>query len=116
MEFYKDEFSFPHAKKPWRIVIVGAGIAGLTSAIALKKAGHDVLILEQVHQIAEVGAGIQIAPNASRILGRLGLLEKILEKSSLLTTNSTRRWEDNRQLGSIPLMPLVNSPISAYMR
>lgn len=109
MEFYKDNFDFPHAKKSFKVIIVGAGIAGLSVAIALSKAGHDVLILEQVPEIGEVGAGIQMAPNAARILGRLGLLEKIMEKSNLLTKSSLRRWQNNKELGAAPLMPVVSS-------
>lgn len=66
-----------------------------------------MVLLEQVAQIAEVGAGIQMAPNSARILGRFGLLEKIMDKSNVLKKNSLRRWQDNRILGSAPLMPEV---------
>jgi salicylate hydroxylase len=81
MNTFKDdlEWSF-YAHTPLKVIIVGGGIAGLTTAIGLKRAGHDVTILEQVRGIAEVGVGIQMAPNAARIMGRFGLLEKIMEK------------------------------------
>lgn len=108
MDSYKDTFITPEAKQPLKIIIVGAGIGGLTAALGLKKAGHNVVLLEQVHEIAEVGAGIQVAPNASRILGRLGLLEKVMEKSNLLEKNSLRRYANNAELGSAPLMPEVS--------
>jgi salicylate hydroxylase len=109
METFKDSLNFPFkAQHPFRIIIVGAGIAGLSAAIGLKLAGHDVQILEQVHEIAEVGAGIQMAPNAARIMGRFGLLEKIMEKANVLDKNSLRRWEDDRELGAAPLMPSVS--------
>lgn len=114
MEFFKDTFSFPLAKTQFKVIIIGAGISGLTAAIGLKKAGHDVLVLEQVREITEVGAGIQIAPNATRILGRLGLLENIMQKSTLLTTNSLRRWQNNKELGAAPLMPSVNFLICTW--
>lgn len=54
--------------------IVGAGIAGLTLAIALSRRGVRSEIFEQAEAMKEVGAGLQVSPNASRILDRLGLL------------------------------------------
>ncbi|GLQ34816.1 monooxygenase [Amylibacter marinus] len=56
-----------------RIGIIGAGIAGLTSAIALTRRGADVEIFEQAEDFAEVGAGIQISANALRVLTDLGI-------------------------------------------
>ena len=73
----------------------------------LKQSGHDVIILEQVPHIAEVGAGIQMAPNAARILGRFGLLGKVMEKANVLEKNSLRRYANNEELGTAPLMPEV---------
>ena len=66
-----------------------------------------MVILEQVSQITEVGAGIQMAPNAARILGRFGLLEKIMEYANVLEKTSSRRWQDNKEIGVAPLMPEV---------
>lgn len=60
--------------------IVGAGIAGLTSALALARKGFAVSIYEQAVELAEVGAGLQLSPNASRLLARLGLVEKLTDK------------------------------------
>lgn len=57
------------------IMIVGAGIAGLTAALAFSRTGHDVDIVEQAPSLSEVGAGLQVSPNASRILIELGLGE-----------------------------------------
>lgn len=54
------------------VIIIGAGVAGLTSGIALAQTGHSVTILESVSRVAEVGAGIQLAPNATWILHRSG--------------------------------------------
>jgi salicylate hydroxylase len=81
MNTFKDDLKWSlRAHTPLKVIIVGGGIAGLAAAIGLKHAGHDVSILEQVRETAEVGAGIQMAPNAARIMGRFGLLEKIMEK------------------------------------
>lgn len=64
-----------------RIVVVGAGIAGLTAAIALARRGADVTLLERAEAIREVGAGLQISPNAMRVLDALGLGEAMARAS-----------------------------------
>jgi salicylate hydroxylase len=108
MDTFQDDFNWNFtAKKPLKAIIVGAGIAGLSLALGLKKAGREVLILERVHEIMEVGAGIQVAPNAARILSRLGLLDQVMKKSNVLEKNSLRRYANNQELGTAPLMPQV---------
>lgn len=57
------------------IGIVGAGIGGLVAAIALRRAGHDVVVFEQAKQFARVGADINLTPNAVRALDGLGVGE-----------------------------------------
>ena len=54
-----------------KIAIIGGGIGGLSAALHLLKAGLDVHVYEQSPRIGEIGAGIQISPNASRLLVRL---------------------------------------------
>ncbi|MFD1326850.1 FAD-dependent monooxygenase [Mycoplana ramosa] len=56
------------------VAIVGAGIAGLTAALCLARKGIASHILEQADRLEEVGAGLQISPNASGVLARLGVL------------------------------------------
>jgi salicylate hydroxylase len=58
-------------------IVVGAGIGGLTAALALARPGWEVLVLEQAEQLGEVGAGIQLSPNATRVLYALGLREQL---------------------------------------
>ena len=55
--------------------VVGGGIGGLTAALALLRAGFDVQVYEQASALGEVGAGVQVSPNASRVLHGLGLAE-----------------------------------------
>lgn len=122
MEYYKDnwnnEVTIP--EKQLKVIIIGAGIAGLAAGIGLRRSGHDVIILEQVKEIAEVGAGIQMAPNNMRILGRYGVLPELMKHVNLLETNSLRRWEDNQELGAAPLMPVIgqsyNAPLGVVHR
>ena len=58
-------------------LIVGGGIGGLATALALSRKGYRVLVLEQASAFGEIGAGIQLAPNASSVLNALGVLEQI---------------------------------------
>lgn len=55
------------------VTILGAGVAGLTAALALAQKGFAVTVLEQADAIREVGAGLQISPNAAVVLQALGL-------------------------------------------
>lgn len=59
------------------VAIVGAGIAGLTAALSFARHGIDCDIIEQAGELAEVGAGLQLSPNAARILATLGALPDI---------------------------------------
>ena len=56
-----------------RAIIVGAGIGGLSAAVALALRGWEVRVLEQAPELGEVGAGLQISPNGYRVLHALGL-------------------------------------------
>ena len=61
------------------VAVVGAGIGGLTAALALLKRGIDVQVYEQSNQLKEVGAGIQISSNGTRVLFALGLEAALAE-------------------------------------
>lgn len=61
--------------RPRQIIVAGAGIAGLTAAIAFARRGFAVRVFEQAPELAEAGAGIQLSPNATRLLDRLGVLD-----------------------------------------
>ncbi|WP_157929518.1 FAD-dependent monooxygenase [Phyllobacterium zundukense] len=62
---------------PDQVIIAGAGIAGLTLALALANRGFQVQIFEKSATLAEIGAGLQLSPNATRLLDRLGVLERL---------------------------------------
>ena len=91
-------------------IVVGAGIAGLTAALALARADRDVLVVEQAEEFAEVGAGIQLSPNASRVLYSLGLGEQ-LEASAFTPQAIEIRSSD----GSLVMRELLSAhAISRY--
>jgi salicylate hydroxylase len=58
-------------------LIVGGGIGGLATALALSRTSRDVHLIEKDDEFKEIGAGLQLAPNASRMLDRLGVLDEI---------------------------------------
>jgi salicylate hydroxylase len=60
-----------------QIIIAGAGIAGLTAALAFAARGFSVQVFERSLELTEVGAGLQLSPNATRILGRLGVMRAL---------------------------------------
>lgn len=59
------------------VAIIGAGIAGLTAALSFARKGIRSDVIEQAHELTEVGAGLQVSPNAARILAELGVLQDI---------------------------------------
>ena len=74
--------------KPLNIVIAGGGIGGITAALCLHKAGHQVTVLERNQTTTTDGAGIQLGANALRVLDYLGLIDRLrplaVEPSSVL--------------------------------
>jgi 2-polyprenyl-6-methoxyphenol hydroxylase-like FAD-dependent oxidoreductase len=83
--------------------MVGGGIGGLTAALSLLRAGFDVQLYEQARKLSEVGAGIQVSPNASRILHRLGLADELAGLGVRPLAMHQRRWDDGRTLLRTPL-------------
>ncbi|TDV57328.1 FAD-dependent monooxygenase [Actinophytocola oryzae] len=84
------------------IVVVGAGIAGLTTAAALARAGVPCTVYEQTGELGEVGAGIQLAPNATRLLQRLGSIH-LEDRGVAPEAIEMHRWDDGDVLGTTVL-------------
>ena len=83
--------------------MVGAGIGGLTAAVSLFRAGVDVEVYEQAPALSEIGAGVQISPNASRVLHALGLAGELERTGVRPVAWHQRRWDDGRTLLRSPL-------------
>lgn len=86
-----------------QILIVGAGIGGLTAALALRQAGFDVHLYEQASALREVGAGVAISPNATRALLHLGLEQALASVGVRPLSHDARDWRTGALLGRIPL-------------
>ena len=89
-------------------LIAGAGIAGLSHALALCRSGHRVQVLEQSAQLQAVGAGIQLGPNALRRLDQLGLLATLLSKGAQPNAVAIRSLANGRLIKKLDLRAIKN--------
>jgi len=96
-----------------KVAVIGGGIGGLSAALQLLQVELDVHVHEQAPHIAEIGAGIQISPNASRILLRLGLRAAMDALGTRPRAVHQRRWDDGRILQRAPLGPEVEAAFGA---
>ncbi|KAL4734277.1 hypothetical protein BDV11DRAFT_209537 [Aspergillus similis] len=80
---------------PLNVLVVGAGLGGLGAAIALNRAGHDVLVLPILH---EVGAAIHVAPNASRILQSWGNAIRVWDAQGNFISTTAAARDDQEHL------------------
>lgn len=75
-----------------RVVVAGAGIGGLTATLALLQRGFDVTVYEQTAELREVGAGLQMSANGTRVMHALGVLDSLLAVSVLAAGKEIRLW------------------------
>ena len=86
-----------------KIAIAGAGISGLTAALALFEKGEkEIQLFERATELGEVGAGIQLAPNAVRLLHQLGLGDSLAKIAHSTGKGELRRAGDNQLLANLP--------------
>tara|TARA_R110000751_G_scaffold146094_7_gene249812 strand:- start:41813 stop:42982 length:1170 start_codon:yes stop_codon:yes gene_type:complete len=88
-----------------KIAIVGAGIAGLSAALACARLGFQTDIFEQSASLTEVGAGLQLSPNATRLLDELGVLQRLGNKWYEPDALSLASGKDMQTLCNIPIGP-----------
>jgi salicylate hydroxylase len=89
------------------IGVIGGGIGGLAAALSLRREGFDVHVYEQARALSEVGAGVQVSPNASRILHGLGLADELAAMGVRPLAWHQRRWDDGRTLLRTPLAGVI---------
>lgn len=89
--------------RPRQIIVAGAGIAGLTAAIAFARRGFAVRVFEQAPQFQDAGAGIQLSPNATRLLDRLGVLDHLRPAAIRPERIALVEARRQRQIAAVPL-------------
>jgi salicylate hydroxylase len=97
------------------VIVVGGGIGGLSTAFALTRGGLRVRVLERAKEFGEVGAGIQLAPNCTRILHEYGLLEEAKSLGVLPENMVMRDALDSRELTRLDLRDLERRYGFPYM-
>ncbi|MCZ8132726.1 MAG: FAD-dependent monooxygenase [Steroidobacteraceae bacterium] len=86
-----------------KVLIVGAGLGGLTAAACLMKRGHEVVVLEQSPELGEVGAGIQLSANAVKVVDSLGLRDELDRAGVRPLAYEFRRFDTGEMLHRVPL-------------
>jgi len=86
-----------------KILIAGAGIGGLCAALALVKRGFNVVLFEQAVTLSELGAGLQLSPNAMQVLNELGLGEQLLSHAFSPLNATMRDYRSGAEYFSLPL-------------
>ena len=86
-----------------KVLIAGGGIGGLTAALCCLHFGHEVTVFEQADALGDVGAGIQLSPNAMKVFEALGLADFIAETAFRPEAIEARMGESGRYIFTIPL-------------
>lgn len=96
-----------------KVIIIGGGIGGTAAALALLRAGCDVRVYEQVQEKTEVGAGIQMSPNATRLLVRYGLGDALKTLAVRPSAIEVRRWDNGAILSREELGDVIENAFGA---
>ena len=84
-----------------RIVIIGGGIGGLAAALALEQRGAEVIVTEQLSQLSEIGAGLNLTPNAIKAFRALGLEDRINAIGAGSEFLVIRSWKNGRYISRV---------------
>ena len=86
-----------------RIAVIGGGMGGLTAGSLLQRMGFEnVTVYEQAHELARIGAGINIYPNGMHVLRATGVVEEMLTRGQVPGTWFSREWDSGKILYSQP--------------
>jgi len=96
------------------VAVIGGGIGGSAAALSLLQAGFDVQVYERASVLREVGAGIVLTPNATRILHRLGFAGALEALGVAPGAWRQRRWDDGRTLMCTPIVLAAGEPPLFY--
>ena len=95
------------------VAVVGGGIGGLTTAVALVRKGIEVTVYEQAPELLPAGASLALGPNATRLLGALGLMEPVRRVGSAADAVELLRWSDGTVLLHTELGPRAEAHFGA---
>lgn len=95
------------------IGIVGAGIGGLAAAIALRRAGHDVVVFEQAKQFARVGADINLTPNAVRAMDGLGIGDAARVTAARPSHRISRSYDSGEETSRLEMAEIAEQKYGA---
>lgn len=96
-----------------KVIVVGAGLGGLTAAAVLAQRGIDFTLLEQASQLGEIGAGVQLAPNAMKVLRALGLEKQAAEIGFEPNAHIVRNWKTAEVLARTPYKGVLSQVFGA---
>ena len=81
------------------VVIIGAGLGGLSAAVCPGRQGHRIRVFESASELSELGAGIQVPPNAGRILDTWGLKDEMEKLGAYPAVENLRRFSNGDIIG-----------------
>jgi salicylate hydroxylase len=99
--------------RPLRVSIIGAGLGGLAAAIALRQRGCDVTVFEQSAEITEIGAGVQLGPNAMKVLMALGLEQAAMKTAFEPERHVVRNWKTGRVVAATQMKGVYRTQFGA---
>jgi 6-hydroxynicotinate 3-monooxygenase len=91
------------AKRKPRIAIIGAGLGGPSAAALLQRAGYEVKVYEQSPSFSRIGAGINLSPNCTRVLNRIGVGQPLARAGARTTHWVSREWDTGEILLDYPM-------------
>jgi len=91
------------------VLIAGGGIGGLTAALGLQRAGFKVTVLERSAELREIGAGVSLAPNATRSLASLGVLAEVRSRSNVANAAAIKHYRTGERLSGYDMGPAMEA-------